>query len=446
MISGERSPANRVDLTRYQPWDPGFHSSLGPVLNKWLLELKVKLFLSVEHGPAKGKQFEIPQEGVLTIGRSADTDTKIEDPRMSRSHCSLEMHDDGSVVLTDLGSSSGTQLDGENVTSAIIWAGSVFAAGDSSFLILTEEEKESRQAGTQLKGESDLGQLVGKELAGYRLDSVIGKGANGMVFKSTNIKSGETVAVKVMFPRFANNDQDRERFVRAMKTMLPIKSPHIVEIYGAGKRGPFCWFAMKYIEGESLSSVIERIGITGMLKWEDVWKIAMDIARALKAGFRHQIIHRNLTPNNIIQRSSDQTSFLGDFILAKAINDTVANQITQPGQLIGELAYMSPERTIEGKEVDTRSDLYGLGATCYALLTGTPPATGNTLPDIIKSIREEVPKRPKEFQMSVNEMFQNVILKLLEKDPEDRFSNPEMLLQELERVGKYNSVQLGINS
>lgn len=402
----------------------------------------MKLFLSVENGPAKGKLFEIPEGGSLRVGRSSESDTKIDDPRMSRSHCTLERQGDGSVLLTDLGSSSGTQYEGENVSSVTLWAGANFSAGESSFLLITEEENESRKAGTQLRAESDLGQLVGKELAGYRLDKVVGKGANGMVFKSTNIQSGDTVAVKVMFPRFASNEQARERFVRAMKTMLPIKSPNIIEIHGAGKRGPFCWFAMKYIDGESLLEVIDRIGITGMLKWEDVWKVAVDIARALKAGFRHQIIHRNLTPNNIVRRKSDQTSFLGDFILAKAIDDTIGQQITQPGQLIGDLAYMSPERTLENMPVDTRSDLYGLGATCYALLTGKPPAAGDTLPEMVQSIRKEIPQPPKELQLSVNEMFQNVVMKLLEKDPEDRFGNPEMLLQELERVGKYNSLKL----
>ena len=402
----------------------------------------MKLFLSVEQGPAQGKIFEIPEKQTLQIGRSADSDTKIDDPRMSRTHCSVEIQDDGSLLLKDQGSSGGTQFEGENIESITIWAGAEFAAGDSSFLVLTEEEVKSRKEGTKLKGENDLGQLVGRELAGYKLDSVIGKGATGMVFKATNIKSGDTVAVKILFPRFASNDQSQDRFVRAMKTMLPIKAPNIIEIYGAGKRGPFCWFAMKYIDGESLSQVIDRIGITDMLSWEDVWKIAVDIARALKAGFKHQIIHRNLTPNNIIRRTSDKTSFLGDFIFAKALDDTVGQQITQPGQLIGDLAYMSPERTLEKGIVDTRSDLYGLGATCYALLTGQPPASGDTLPEIVKSIREDRPTSPKDIQLAVDDMFQAVVMKLLSKDPEDRFSNPELLLKELERIATYKSLKL----
>lgn len=402
----------------------------------------MKLFLSVEQGPAQGKIFEIPEKQTLQIGRSADSDTKIDDSRMSRTHCSVEIQDDGSLLLKDQGSSGGTQFEGENIESITIWAGAEFAAGDSSFLVLTEEEVKSRKEGTKLKGENDLGQLVGRELAGYKLDSVIGKGATGMVFKATNIKSGDTVAVKILFPRFASNDQSQDRFVRAMKTMLPIKAPNIIEIYGAGKRGPFCWFAMKYIDGESLSQVIDRIGITDMLSWEDVWKIAVDIARALKAGFKHQIIHRNLTPNNIIRRTSDKTSFLGDFIFAKALDDTVGQQITQPGQLIGDLAYMSPERTLEKGIVDTRSDLYGLGATCYALLTGQPPASGDTLPEIVKSIREDRPTSPKDIQLAVDDMFQAVVMKLLSKDPEDRFSNPELLLKELERIATYKSLKL----
>lgn len=402
----------------------------------------MKLFLSVEEGPAKGKTFSIPEGETLKIGRSAQTHTKINDPRMSREHCALSRNADGSLQLSDLGSSSGTQFEGENINEATIWAGAEFEAGDSLFVIMTEEELESRKAGTKIRGENDLSQLVGREIAGYRLDSVIGTGSTGMVFKATAIQSQKTVAVKILFPRFTTSEQSQDRFVRAMKTMLPIKSPNIIEIYGAGKRGPFCWYAMKYIDGQCLSDVIERIGITGMLNWQVVWKVAVDIAKALKAGFKHRIIHRNLTPNNIIWRTDDKVCFLGDFIFAKALDDTVCKQITQPGQLIGDLAYMSPERTLENGIVDTRSDLYGLGATCYALLTGQPPAEGDTLPEMINHIRKSPPRAPKEFQLAVDDSFQRIVLKLLDKDPENRFPNPEILLNELEKVGKFNNLKI----
>ena len=162
-----------------------------------------------------------------------------------------------------------------------------------------------------------------------------------------------------------------------MKTMLPIRHPNIVRLYNAGKKGPVCWAAMEFIEGESLTKVIDRIGIQGMLDWHEVFRLAVQIGRALQEASEHKIIHRNVTPTNILRRTSDKTCLLGDLMLAKGLEGTTAQQITQPGQLIGDLAYMSPERTQPDAVADCRSDLYGLGATLYALLAGAvakPPA------------------------------------------------------------------------
>ena len=111
-------------------------------------------------------------------------------------------------------------------------------------------------------------------------------------------------------------------------------------------------------------------------------------------------------------------------MLAKALDGTLAKQVTQPGQLIGDVPYMSPERTRDQAGVDHRSDLYGLGTTLYALLTGHPPFESKSLPDLVRLVREAPPRPPWEFQLSINELFQDVVLKLIAKRPEDRFQEP----------------------
>ena len=107
---------------------------------------------------------------------------------------------------------------------------------------------------------------------------------------------------------------------------------------------------------------------------------------------------------------------------------------------LGEVSYMSPERTRSSDDVDCRSDIYGLGATVYALLTGRPPFEGNSLPDLIHMVREDQPIKPKEFQMSIHDMFQDAVLHMLEKRPEDRYQTPGELLRDLDRVGTYANV------
>jgi serine/threonine protein kinase len=228
-----------------------------------------------------------------------------------------------------------------------------------------------------------------------------------------------------------------------MRTMLPIKDPRIVDLYNAGKNGPYCWAAMEYIDGENLSELIERTGIEGMLDWKKVWQIAVDVARALNKGYENKIIHRNVTPANILRRHSDKACLLGDFMLAKALEGTLAQQVTQPGQLLGDIPYMAPERTRANMEVDTRSDLYGLGATCYALLTGRPAVSGDSLVEMLSNVRNETPRAPKSYQLAINDLFEGIVMQLLEKNPDNRLQTPSDLIKELVRIGRYQSLDPG---
>jgi len=264
-----------------------------------------------------------------------------------------------------------------------------------------------------------------------------------MVFLATDTETKQRVAIKALTPDLANSDEQKERFVRAMKTMLPIKHPNIIRLLQAGKNGPFCWAAMEFVDGENLAQVIDRIGVEGMLDWRDVWRVAMHIGRALQAAEENKIIHRNVTPTNILRRKSDKVSLLGDLMLAKAIEGNLAAQVTRPGQMIGDLPYMSPERTRDGAQVDGRSDLYGLGATMYALLTGRPPYESNSLLELVKQIRsDQPPPPPKQFQLSIADKFQDVVMQLLAKRPEDRYSSPGAMIKELLWVGKLNNLTI----
>jgi serine/threonine protein kinase len=129
---------------------------------------------------------------------------------------------------------------------------------------------------------------------------------------------------------------------------------------------------------------------------------------------------------------------LGDLIKAKALEGVLARQITRPGELIGDVTYMSPERTRGTTDVDVRSDLYGLGATTYALLTGRPPLEGATMVEKIAKIRNEAPVKPTKYHMAIPSGFEGIVLKLLAKRPADRYASAAELLKELERVGRLN--------
>lgn len=403
--------------------------------------------LIVISGPDKGRTFPLADGQTLTIGRGQASNTQINDPRMSRIHCRITI-DGGKALLADAGSTGGTRVGQTQVTDHQLKPGDTFRVGDTEIrYTLSGTQDQATLGGDTAFGRpkpkpkgKQLQDLVGETFADYRLDSIITMGNSGMVFKGTDTKRDRPVAIKVLAPDLTNSEEQKERFVRAMKTMLPIKHPNIVPLYNAGKKGPFCWAAMEFIEGESIASVIDRIGIEGMLDWRAAWRVAVHVARALSEAADNSIIHRNVTPNNILQRSSDKVCLLGDLVLAKAMEGTLAKQVTQPGQLIGDVPYMSPERTRDSNLADCRSDLYALGATLYALLTGRPPFEGDSLPLLVQQVREAAPRPPKEFQLSVNDKFQDVVMQLLAKRPDDRYQTPRDLLKDLNRIGMFNSL------
>jgi serine/threonine protein kinase len=223
-----------------------------------------------------------------------------------------------------------------------------------------------------------------------------------LVFQALDYKDGSAVALKVLWPSSSNN-QERRRFVRTVKTLVGLKHPNLVSCRTAGKTGPYCWLAMEYTEGENLEDLIQRVGVSGMLDWPTAFHIAAHLASALEYAHGQGIIHRNLTPRNVLLQKSNKVAKLGDLMLAKALEGGLAEQLTRPGEILGDLRYMAPERTRGAEHVDARSDLYGLGALVYALLTGRPPFDGTTLLEKLLKICTEAPVPPRKCHLAVPE-------------------------------------------
>jgi serine/threonine protein kinase len=402
--------------------------------------------LVVVAGPDKGRSFTLTPGETVQVGRSQASTTRLTDPSVSRVHCELEW-DGHRAVLINV-STAGTLVNGKPAAQQELKPGDVIRVGSSELRFHLGDIADAstvtpgqRGPGAPAGASGDLlGGLVGQTLSHYSVETLLARGASGAVFRAKDNEDGKTVALKVLQPEFAKNEEEMQRFIRAMKTVLPLRHPNLITLYAAGKTGAFCWVAMEFVEGESMTQVIQRIGVAGMLDWRYGYRVAVHIGRALEHAHGQHIIHRNVTPQNILLRSSDKVAVLGDLMLAKALEGTLAQQITRPGELVGDVAYMSPERTRGTADVDGRSDLYGLGATVYALITGRPPFTAGTLPELITKIRNAEPEKPQKYQMSVPPLFQGTVLKLLAKRPDERFQTASELLAELDRVGKFGGV------
>jgi serine/threonine protein kinase len=400
-------------------------------------------------GPDKDRQFPVhPGTGFL-MGRHQDTAYTLKDPRASRQHCEI-CNENGVVKVIDRGGSGGTLVNGAKIAEQVLTHGDTLQVGETMLKFLTRDEASANttinaapggNAEYDPKAVDQLATLSGRTLAHFQLGDILGKGTTSMVFKATDANTGEVVALKVMQPEYSRNEDDMQRFVRAMKTMMPLRHPNLVAVLGAGRSGPYCWSAMELVEGESLTDVIKRIGVAGMLDWKYAFKVGVQIGRALDYAHAQGIIHRDVAPANILIRASDKSALLGDLMLAKALEGALAQQVTKPGQMVGDVNYMSPERTRgQADQIDGRSDIFGLGATCYTLYAGKPPFAGTTLVETITRVRQSEPLKPSTFQLGIPGLFEAVILKMLAKRPDDRYQTAGELVAELERIGKYNGV------
>jgi serine/threonine protein kinase len=401
-------------------------------------------YLLVVAGPDEGRTFPLADGKTLLIGRSQKTDTELKDLQVSRVHCELRCAA-GKYMLVDNESASGTFVNNERIKEKPLKTGDIIRVGETQLRLHVVGIPDAETIAAAQKAPRELqaadAALTGQTISHYVIGPLVAKGKTGTVYKARDERDGKDVALKVLHPNFADDEEDVQRFIRAMKTTVGLRHPNLVAIYGAGKNGPVCWVAMEYVDGESLAKVIKRIGTANMLDWHYALTVAVHVARALEAAHEQHIIHRNVMSENIlIPKGTSVSAKLGDLMLAKALDGIKAKPITRPGELVGDLVYMAPERTREDLTVDTRSDIYGLGATLYVLLTGRPPFDGGTLVQTLAKIRQEDPVPPKKYQLSIPDGMQDIVLKMMAKRPELRYQTPADLVKDLERLAKFQGM------
>jgi serine/threonine-protein kinase len=410
--------------------------------------------LVVVAGPDKGRVFKLAQGEMVSIGRSLKNDVSLCDPFVSRNHCWIH-NKDGQVLVIDREGSTGTYVNDARIAKEQLREGSQLGVGRTKLLYTTGASVEQDLGFPDLGGseaelpvvDEPLSRLAGQSVSRYEIGRVLGRGKTGVVFQAVDSDDQRIVALKVFHAAWSRSESDKRRLVRAMKSMLPLEHPNLVNIYNAGKTGEHCWIAMEYVQGKSMAQIISRIAANAAQSRRRVWKgsstvsrgwwllamrWAIHLCRALEFAHENGIVHRNVTPRNILVRERDNVGKLGDLMLAKALEGPHTEDITQPGQLLGELEYMSPERTYGARKLDQRSDLYGLGAAVYAMLAGRAPLVGKSRQETISMIREAKPARPQTFQPTIPESFEDLVLAMLAKDPEDRPQSASAVLKQLD--------------
>jgi serine/threonine-protein kinase PpkA len=259
------------------------------------------------------------------------------------------------------------------------------------------------------------------EIPGYRIHGEIGHGGMAKVYLATQESFGRQVAIKVMASELVADPDYARRFHREAKIIAGLNHPHIVPVYDVGQSGDCHYLAMEFVGGGSLKERIRN----GMQPPE-AERMLREIADALEYAGQQGFVHRDVKPDNIMFRDSG-SAVLMDFGIARPRESE--ESVTRMGTLVGTPKYMSPEQ-FRGRTLDTRADLYALGAVFFEMLAGHPPFTGNDPMAIgMAHLQEPVPRLPPEVGR-----YQPVIDRLLAKEPDDRYASAGALLQALEAL------------
>ncbi len=256
--------------------------------------------------------------------------------------------------------------------------------------------------------------LVGQSFGPFTIDKELGSGAMGTVYRGRFTKTGQIMAIKVMAPGIGStNAAATDRFEREIAILKQLNHRNIVRLYGAGKHKGARYFAMEYIEGESLDKVMAR---RGRMTWEEVVALGQQLCAALQHAHEQGIIHRDLKPSNIMVLS-DGTLKLTDFGIAK---DMDVEGLTATNCTVGTAAYMSPEQCKGQTDLTNKSDLYSLGILFYELLTGHKPFQADNPMEMFMQHVQGTFERPSRQVLDIPVWLDTLVCQLMEKKPEQR--------------------------
>ncbi len=271
-------------------------------------------------------------------------------------------------------------------------------------------------------------ELLNQQIPGYQLLEKLGQGAMGIVYKARQLSMDRFVAVKVLHPRFASKEDFLERFTREAHLAAKFSSNNVVQAIDVGSAGPLHYFVMEYVEGTTIKDELE--GRKKQFSEEEALDIVLQIAQALRQAHRRNLIHRDIKPANIML-TKDGIAKLADLGIARETNDRVLAR-AEKGLTIGTPYYIAPEQ-IRGKEdIDSRADIYSLGATLYHMVTGQPPFPGSNKQDVLRAHLKKRLTPPDHLNPQLSSGLGEVIEWMLQKDPELRYQTPDDLIIDLE--------------
>jgi serine/threonine protein kinase len=276
----------------------------------------------------------------------------------------------------------------------------------------------------------------GTEIAGYRIESLIGRGGMAVVYRAEDLRLGRKVALKLLTPQLVDNEQFRQRFIKESRLAASLDHPNIVPIYEAGEAEGQLFIAMRYVLGPDLKGLLVNEG--GHLPADRTLRLFRQIGDALDSAHRAGLVHRDVKPGNILvaggreqtHHASGDHVYLTDFGLTKRTSE-LSGGLTGTGHFLGTVDYVAPEQ-IQGRPVGPGTDMYALGCVLYECLTGQLPFRRDDDAALLWAHLVEAPPPVTGIRPDLPAAVNPVIARAMAKDPADRYATSEELLLELE--------------
>ncbi len=401
---------------------------------------------------------ELPRQGKLVIGSSSERASfVVEGQGVADVHCAIGRIKGGGWALRDLGSEFGTLLNGEPVDATRLSDGDEILLGSKKLRIFSLAAGKSAVA-TAPPAESPAEPSEPEELVlpepkaapapevvpkprpaartasagtptipGYQVDRLLGRGAMGDVYLSTQESLDRRVALKVLKPKLAGDQVFVQRFKDEARAAARLNHPNIVTVFDVGQSGELHFLSMEFMAGGSIEARLEELG---PLPWREALDVLRDAAAGLVYAESRGIVHRDIKPENLM-RNQDGVTKIADLGLAVQVEQETVD--SSGGKIFGTPHFIAPE-IAKGEPADARGDLYALGVTAYRVLSGKTPFEGPTSRDILRAAMTEEPAKLGTLVPGLPARLEAIVHRLLEKDPDRRPPSASILLKELEAI------------
>lgn len=372
--------------------------------------------LVVDNGPDRGQKVPVTPDQQVVVGRDSSCGLPLKDPLISRRHCRIVITPTA-AVLEDLKSVNGTFHNGNKLKKRVkITDGDRVQVGET---ILTFFENEAEDP------------LIGKTISGFEVIERVGSGGMGNVYRARQLSLDRFVALKVLSKDLAENRKFIELFHREARSAGQINHPSLVQVYDVDTvkldSEEVTFFAMEFMPG---GSVEDLLASQKRLELDQALQITLDTARGLAFAEQRGLVHRDIKPGNLMFSETGMIK-IGDLGIAR--RGDAGGKVSQKDGISGSPHYIAPEQA-QGKDIDTRADIYSLGISLFHMLSGRPPFMGTSAKELVlKHVRDEPPPI-KKFCQKLPQDAVKLINKMIAKDPEDRHASAAVLVQEIEQL------------